>query len=82
MIPDYESMGWHSLFGPAGLPDAISQRLSQEVTHIISDKDFVHKLSLSGLDVKQSTPELLRLRMKEEAAVLAPIMKSSDIKLD
>lgn len=81
-IPNYESKGWFGLFGPAGLPETITQRLSQEVTHIISDKDFVHKLSLSGLDVKKSTPEVLRAMMTDEAAALAPVMKNSGIKLD
>lgn len=81
-MPGYESVGWHSLFGPAGLPDDVTQRLAREIAAIIQDKDFVDKLAQNGLDAKASTPAELRTRMKEEAAALGPIMRESGIRLE
>ena len=82
VVPGYESVGWHSLFGPKGLPDEVVERLSREVADMIRDKAFADRLALIGMDVKSSTPDSLRARMVKEADALRPIMKESGIKID
>ena len=39
-LPGFESTTWYGVFGPAGLPDAITQRLNAEIVAIISAPDF------------------------------------------
>lgn len=39
-LAGYESSTWYGLFGPAGLPPAIQQRMTDDVIKIISTPDF------------------------------------------
>lgn len=39
-LPDFVSTTWYGLFGPANLPAAITERLSNEVTRIIRQEEF------------------------------------------
>lgn len=39
-IPGYESSTWYGLFGPAGLPTEIQERMSEAVTKVITTSEF------------------------------------------
>jgi len=39
-IPDYESSTWYGIFAPAGLPEAITHTLHQEITDIVQNPEF------------------------------------------
>jgi tripartite-type tricarboxylate transporter receptor subunit TctC len=39
-LPGFESTTWYGIFGPAGLPEAITNRLNEEIVKIISAPDF------------------------------------------
>lgn len=39
-LPGYQSTTWYGIFGPAGLPEGIQQRLNKEITTIVKRPDF------------------------------------------
>jgi tripartite-type tricarboxylate transporter receptor subunit TctC len=39
-LPGFESTTWYGIFGPAGLPAEITQRLNEEIVKIISEPEF------------------------------------------
>ena len=48
-VPGYEASLWLALFGPAGLPDAIVNRLAGALEKALADPDTVHKLRTAGI---------------------------------
>jgi tripartite-type tricarboxylate transporter receptor subunit TctC len=39
-LPDFESTTWYGVFGPPGLPEAITRRLNEEIRRIIEEPEF------------------------------------------
>lgn len=73
---------WTALIGPAGLSKAAQARLAQEVPRIIRDADTRQKLFNQGWQAVGTSPEGLKSRVKDEAAILGDIIRSQGIKLE
>lgn len=73
---------WTALIGPVGLSKAAQARLAQEVPRIIRDADTRQKLFNQGWQAVGTSPDGLRSRVKDEAAILGGIIQSRGIKLE
>jgi len=73
---------WTALIGPAGLSKAAQARLAQEVPRIIREADTRQKLFNQGWQAVGTSPDGLRSRVKDEAAILGAIIQSRGIKLE
>lgn len=73
---------WTALIGPAKLSKAAQARLAQEVPRIIRDADTRQKLFNQGWQAVGTSPEGLKSRVKDEAAILGGIIQSRGIKLE
>lgn len=73
---------WTALIGPAGLSKAAQARLAQEVPRIIRDADTRQKLFNQGWQAVGTSPEGLKSRVKDEAAILGGIIKTRGIKIE
>jgi len=73
---------WTALIGPAGLSKAAQARLAQEVPRIIRDADTRQKLFNQGWQAVGTSPDGLKSRVKDEAAILGGIIQSRGIKLE
>lgn len=73
---------WTALIGPAGLSKAAQARLAQEVPRIIRDVDTRQKLFNQGWQAVGTSPDGLKSRVKDEAAILGGIIQSRGIKLE
>lgn len=47
--PDFEAIAWWALYGPAGLPDAVSKQLVTQTQRIVQSAEFNSKISSQGL---------------------------------
>jgi tripartite-type tricarboxylate transporter receptor subunit TctC len=47
-VPNYDYTFWFGLFGPAGLPEAIVQKLHEASVKVLADPELVKKLVASG----------------------------------
>lgn len=73
---------WTALIGPAGLSKAAQARLAQEVPRIIRDADTRQKLFNQGWQAVGTSPDGLKSRVKDEAAILGGIIKTRGIKIE
>lgn len=73
---------WTALIGPANLSKAAQARLAQEVPRIIRDADTRQKLFNQGWQAVGTSPDGLKTRVKDEAAILGGIIQSRGIKLE
>lgn len=73
---------WTALIGPASLSKAAQARLTQEVPRIIRDADTRQKLFNQGWQAVGTSPDGLKSRVRDEAAILGGIIQSRGIKLE
>ncbi|MGB6102407.1 MAG: tripartite tricarboxylate transporter substrate binding protein [Pusillimonas sp.] len=56
-LPDYDVTAWYGIWAPAGTPDAIAKRLSDEVNEVLKDPSVLTVLENLGATPVQSTPQ-------------------------
>lgn len=64
---------WYGIFGPAGMDDAISQRLASEIQAMLADEAFATQLATQGLDPVGSSPEEFTQQVIDEVEMWMPI---------
>lgn len=53
-LPGFDLTSWNGIFGPAGLPKPIVERLNTEILAILADKEVQGKLAQQGFQVAPS----------------------------
>lgn len=71
---------WTALVGPASLSRAAQDRLAREVPALMRDGEARQKLFNAGWQAQGTAPEALKLRVKNEAAILGGIIAMRGIK--
>src|SRR5690606_12968065 len=61
-IADYDYVGIFALFGPAGMPEEVIQKLSDVMGDVGKDPAINNQFGPTGLQIQTSTPEQLRSR--------------------
>jgi tripartite-type tricarboxylate transporter receptor subunit TctC len=75
-FPKFSFSTWQAVVGPAGLPDAVVQRLNGEIVKAMAQADLKERFLSIGTDAATSTPEELGRFLAEEVAKIAGIAKS------
>jgi len=60
--------GWMGLVAPAGLPQAIVDRLNSEVTGMLAEPGVIERIRALGNEPRPSTPDALKARITDEIA--------------
>jgi tripartite-type tricarboxylate transporter receptor subunit TctC len=78
--PGVEATAWFGVFGPAGLPAAIVDKLNAEVVRILKTPEVSGKLTQQGYDPTPSTPAELGQLVKTDLAKWAKVVQASGMK--
>ena len=81
-VPGFEITSWHAVYAPKGVPKAIIDRLSAEVSKAVKAPGARAKLNELGVEVAGSTPEELAALMAREIPRWAAVIKTSGATLD
>ena len=73
---------WTALVGPAKLSKAAQDRLSREVPALLKQAETRQRLFNQGWQAVGTSPEGLRSRVTQEAALLGGIIKAAGVKLE
>ncbi len=80
-IPGFDLTSWNGIFGPAGLPKDIVDRINGEVLAILAEKDVQEKLALTGFEVNPSkTPAEFQKYVADQLAHWTRMIKAAAIK--
>ncbi len=79
-LPGYEASNWFSLLAPAGTPQPVIDRLSQEVLRALRIPEVKERIIAEGADLIGSTPDELAAFMRSEADKWAKVIKAAGIK--
>ena len=74
-IPGVVSSGWIVMMVPAGVPDAIVQKLNKDLRTVTADKEVIEKFQALGTYSRDLTPQQTDDFMKNEEKLWWPIVR-------
>jgi tripartite-type tricarboxylate transporter receptor subunit TctC len=81
-FPGFTNNGWYAVFGPAGMPAPIVQKLNAEVKRALSDAEFMKHIEVLGMEpTKGTTPEELRDWVRNELARWTKVVRDAGVKV-
>jgi len=81
-LAGFEAAIWLSIYGPAGIPPAIVNKLNAEMARIIAKPEMRGRLTAVGIDPETSTPEALAERNQRDAKKYAELIRVAKITLN
>ena len=81
-VPGYETVIWLALFLPAGTPNAIVERLHDEVVRVMATPEISERLAVLGMQPATDTPAELAAYLKAEIAKWSKVVKDGGIKVE
>ena len=81
-VPGFESEGWHGLFAPARTPKPVIDRLYREFSTALRAPDIAAYLLSAGAEPVGLPPEQMALKLREEIARWAKVVKAANMKVD
>lgn len=69
---------WHSLFAPAGTPQAVVDKIAADVRAVLKEPDFAKQVA--GFQILDGGPKELTARNREEVARAREMVESASIK--
>jgi tripartite-type tricarboxylate transporter receptor subunit TctC len=80
-VPGFDLTSWNGIFGPAGLPKEIVERISTEVNAVLAEKDVQDKLAAAGFEVwPTKSPEEFSKYVNDQLALWSGMIKAAGIK--
>ena len=81
-INGYEVNVWHGLIAPKSLPNAIVQKINQELAKAFNSKEAIELLEKDGVYPAVGTPQQFDQLIRREITVWRDLVKNSNIKVD
>jgi tripartite-type tricarboxylate transporter receptor subunit TctC len=81
-LAGYELDPWFGVFGPAGMPKAVTDRLHGEIARILRAADMKDHLNSLGAEPVGNTPAQFAAHIKAEIGKYAKIVKTAGIKVE
>ncbi|HSV51622.1 MAG TPA: tripartite tricarboxylate transporter substrate binding protein [Burkholderiaceae bacterium] len=80
-VTGFDLTSWNGVFGPAGLPRPVVDRLNTELQAVLADKDVQDKLAMIGFEVWPTrTPEEFAKYVADQLANWTALIKQAGIK--
>ena len=80
VVPRFESTAWFGVFAPAGLPDAITQKLYTTIVAALAEPRLREQLKTEGATSVGNTPKEFTAFVREDIERWAPVVKASGAK--
>jgi tripartite-type tricarboxylate transporter receptor subunit TctC len=82
-LPGYKAYSWYGIFGPAGLPQPIVDRMARAIDESLGDATVNQRLNEMGTPAMRGyTPARFAQYVKDEIDVWVPIVKASGASID
>ncbi len=80
VVPGFESTAWFGVFGPAKLPDAITEKLHGTIVAALKEPRLREQLRTEGATAVGNTPKEFMAFVREDIERWAPVVKASGAK--
>jgi tripartite-type tricarboxylate transporter receptor subunit TctC len=79
-VAGYEATTWYAVFGPAGLPGPVADRLNSEITRLIGQDAMLEKLAKQGIEPLRMSPPELGAYLASEIDKWAAVVRAANIR--
>lgn len=81
VVPGFDLTSWNGIFGPAGMPKAIVDKLNTELEAVLADKEVQEKLSQLGFETwPTKTPEEFAKYVADQLANWSSLIKQAGLR--
>jgi tripartite-type tricarboxylate transporter receptor subunit TctC len=81
-VAGYEASSWQGVLGPAGMPDAVRDRLNRAIGQALATPSVVERFKAAGADPEPSSPQAFAAYIRNESAKWAHVIRAKGIRLD
>ena len=81
-VPDFDVASWYGIVAPAGVPQAIRDRLGTEIVPALEDPAIAQRIRDYGAEPWPLGPAAYDAFMREEVAKWAPVVRASGAQID
>lgn len=81
-LPEYQSVGWRGIVGPAGIPAPVIDRLTREVRAIVTSEEVKAHFLKDGMESDHKGPAEFAAFIADEMNRWSRIVKKANIKLE
>ena len=81
-LPGYDVYGWFAIYGPAGLPQSVVDRLAAELARVVSANEMNQRIVSLGLEPATSTPAELAALMRADRDKWSKVIAEAGIKVE
>jgi tripartite-type tricarboxylate transporter receptor subunit TctC len=81
-VPGYETVLWHGLIGPKGLPRPVVERLNAEVSKLLQLKETAEQLQNDGVAPAGGSPEEFLAAIRREIELWRRVVNQAGVKLE
>ena len=79
-LPGFEANQWWGLWGPAGLPKEIVDKLNAAATKVLTNRDTIKRFNAEGVDLLSGTPADLTAYLRADYDRWGEVVKAAGIK--
>jgi tripartite-type tricarboxylate transporter receptor subunit TctC len=79
-LPGFDSWTWFGIFGPAGTPPAVVDRVNTEVNRIVSDPAVRERFAQLGFETTGGTPSQFSALVESETAKWSKVIREAHVK--
>ena len=81
-LPDYDPKNFQGMLAPAGTPNAIVNKLSDEIRKVLQMPQIIERLQNGGMEPYHTGPEKMAAEMKRAFEETAKVVKMANTKVD
>jgi tripartite-type tricarboxylate transporter receptor subunit TctC len=82
LYPGFQSTNWYAVFAPTGTPEAIVNRISQEIARAIRLPDVREFMAREGAEPVGSTPQEFAAFFRSEVSRYAEVIRTANIRVE
>jgi len=81
-VPGYEHTSWNGMWGPAGMPKEIVNRLNVTLARLLKLPDVQERLKADGRAPAHTSPEAFARIIEREIGKWRKVVKAGNIKIN
>ena len=81
-LPGYEAYSWTGVVAPKGTPEAIVQRVNQDMVKVLNEPKTVDALMAAGAEPVPGTPQEFQALLTNEIKKWGDIIRDANIKVE
>ena len=81
-LPGFDKGVWYGVFGPAGMPKELTDKLNAEINRIMNAPEQKKMLEEIGIEVSNDTPSEFRATLQKDAEYYGKLIRDLNIKAD